>query len=283
MDGFDPTLLRSFLVVAQEASFTRAAERLHLTQSAVSAHVRRLEENLERQLFSRSTRSVALTEEGETLLGYARAILQLNEKAKLQLSGKPRSVHLRIGSTDDFMSSWLPRVLHDFQTAYSAVSLEVCVANMATLLAKLNGGGLDLVVGSRCNGRQTGSLLRREKLVWAYSDNAVPDNSAPLPLGLFPEPCPYRDAAMAALADRGRDWRLVVESRSVSSLRAAAAAGLAVVPLNQSALTPQLRALGAEFDMPPLPDVELMVFTRDDDAPGIAEIRSQIIRAANLF
>jgi len=283
MDGFDPTLLKSFVVVAQEASFTRAAERLHLTQSAVSAHVRRLEENLERQLFSRSTRSVALTEQGETLLGYARAILQLNEKAKLQLSGRPRSVHLRIGSTDDFMSSWLPRVLHDFQTGYSAVSLEVCVANMATLLARLNSGDLDLVVGSRCNGRQAGSLLRREPLVWAYSEGMAPDNSVPLPLGLFPEPCPYRDAAMAALADIGRDWRLVVEGRSVGSLRAAAAAGLAVVPLNQSALTPQLRALCAEYEMPSLPDVELMVFTRDDDAPGVAEIKSQIIRAASLF
>ena len=174
MDGFDPTLLKSFLVVAQEASFTRAAERLHLTQSAVSAHVRRLEENLERQLFSRSTRSVALTEEGETLLGYARAILQLNEKAKLQLSGKPRSVHVRIGSSDDFMSSWLPRVLHDFQTAYPAVSLEVHVANMATLLAKLNCGDLDLIVGSRCNGRQAGTLLRREPLVWLIRRRRFP-------------------------------------------------------------------------------------------------------------
>src|ERR1700761_9625189 len=162
MDVFDSTLLKSFLVVAQEASFTRAAERLHLTQSAVSAHVRRLE--------------------GETLLGYARAILQLNEKAKLQLSGKPRSVHVRIGSSDDFMSSWLLRVLHDFQSACPAVSLDVCVANTGTLLPRLNGGELDIVVGSRCSGDQAGSLLWREPLVWAYSKMMVPDPSVALPL-----------------------------------------------------------------------------------------------------
>ena len=282
MDVFDPTLLRSFLVVAQEASFTKAAERLHLTQSAVSAHIRRLEGDLDRQLFQRSTRQVALTQEGETLLGYARAILQLNEKAKLQLSGKPRSVHVRIGSSDDFMSSWLPRVLHDFQNACPTVSLEVCVANTGILLPKLNHSELDLVIGSRCSGDQTGSLLWREPLVWAYSKAVIPGHSALVPLGLFPEPCPYRDAALVALADKGRDWRLVVESRSVGSLRAAAA-GLAVVPLNQSLLTPQLRALGTEFDMPPLPHVEFMVFTRDDDLPGVSEIKNQIIRAANLF
>ena len=281
MDVFDPTLLKSFLVVAQEASFTKAAERLHLTQSAVSAHVRRLEGDLDKQLFQRSTRQVALTPEGETLLGYARAILQLNEKAKLQFSGKPRSVHVRIGSSDDFMSSWLPRVLHDFQSACPAVSLDVCVANTGTLLPRLNGGELDIVVGSRCSGDQAGSLLWREPLVWAYSKMMVPDPSVALPLALFPEPCPYRDSAMVALADHGRDWRLVVESRSVGSLRAAA--GLAVAPLNQSLLTPQLRALGKEFDMPLLPHVEFMVFTRDDDLPSVSEIKNQIIRAANLF
>ena len=77
---FDVTLLRSFQAVAQEASFTKAAERLNLTQSAVSSHVRRLEEQAAKSLFVRNTRSVALTGDGEILLGYARAILRLNEQ-----------------------------------------------------------------------------------------------------------------------------------------------------------------------------------------------------------
>src|SRR4029450_7313432 len=186
----DPTLLKSFQVVAHEGSFTRAADRLNLTQSAVSAHIRRLEDEVERLLFQRSTRSVALTPEGEVLLGYARAILQLDEKARSKLAGrKARAVHVRLGASDDFMSSWWHRVLCDLQSANPAMSTEITVANTGTLLAGLNSGDLDLVVGSRCEGDQAGSLLWREPLVWAYAKTGIPDSVAPLCLALFAGPC----------------------------------------------------------------------------------------------
>lgn len=280
---YDPVLLKSFQVVAQEASFTKAAERLNLTQSAVSAHVKRLEEQLERPLFQRSTRSVMLTSDGETFLGYARAILQLNEKARFKLAGKTRTVHIRMGASDDFMSSWLPQVLSDYQNAHPEVSIETSVANTGTLLTSLNRGDLEIVIGSRCNGEQQGNLLWREPLVWAYSKASAPHRSSPVPLALFPEPCPYREAALVALADHGRDWRIAVVSPSVGSLRAAAAAGLAVVPLNRSLLTSQLRALEVDTEMPKLPQVEFMVFTGKAEADGVAEVKHEIIRAARQF
>ena len=72
---FDTVLLRSFVAVVQEGGFTLAAARLNLTQSAVSAHLRRLEKQTGRDLLARTTRSVTLTADGELLLGYARAIL----------------------------------------------------------------------------------------------------------------------------------------------------------------------------------------------------------------
>ncbi|HEV2673693.1 MAG TPA: LysR substrate-binding domain-containing protein [Aliidongia sp.] len=280
----DATLLRTFQAVAQEASFTKAAERLNLTQSAVSGHVRRLEEQAARPLFVRSTRSVALTPAGEMLLGYARAILRLNEDARRHLSGVTDGIHLRIGASDDFMSSWLPGLLRQFQSVRVGVSLEVRVANTGLLLADLARGELDLVVGSRCRGDQTGQLLWREPLVWAYAKGGLPETVPALPLALFPEPCPYRDAALASLAAAGRDWRIAVVSPSVASLRAAAAAAFAVTPLNRSLLTPQLDALGADAGLPALPDVEFMVFTQKHDGPReIAELTGEIVRAARLF
>jgi DNA-binding transcriptional LysR family regulator len=281
---FDATLLKSFQTVAQEASFTRAAERLHLTQSAVSAHMRRLEEQAGKPLLSRNTRSVALTPEGETLLGYARAILRLNDEARTKLSGVTKSTHLKIGASDDFMSSWLPEVLREFQATRPGVTIQVQVANAGVLLAALDRGQLDLVVGSRCRGDHTGHLLWREPLVWAYAKGALPDTLSPLSLALFPEPCPYRDAAFAALAVAGREWRISMVSPSVASLRAAAGSAFAVTPLNRSLLTSQLQALGRNAGLPDLPDVEFMVFSRGQEGPPeIDDLSNEIVRSAQLF
>jgi len=278
---FDSTLLRTFQVVAEEASFTRAATRLSLTQSAVSAHVRRLEEQAGLALLIRNTRSVALTPDGEILLGYSRAILRLNEDARLRLSGIAPGVHLRVGASDDFMSSWLPEVLRRFQGTRPNLTLEVSVANTGVLLDSMDRGNLDLVVGSRCEGDQKGELLWRDPLVWAYAKGSSPDSVAPLPLAVFPEPCPYREAALAALASITRPWRLAVVSPSVAGLRAAAAAALAVSPINRSLLTPQLRALGREAGMPDLPDVEFMVFCRaHQGGRETVELTNEIRRAA---
>jgi len=281
---FDATLLKSFQTVAQEASFTKAAERLHLTQSAVSAHVRRLEEQAGKSLLTRNTRSVALTSEGEILLGYARAILRLNHEARIKLSGATKRAHLKIGASDDFMSSWLPDVLRDFQTTRPGVTIEVRVANAGVLLSALERGELDLVVGSRCQGDHTGHLLWREPLVWLYAKGALPDTASPLPLALFPEPCPYRDAALAALAVAGREWRISLVSPSVGSLRAAAGSAFAVTPLNRSLLTSQLQTLGHNAGLPDLPDVEFMVFSgRQQGPPEIGDLSNEIVHAAQLF
>src|SRR5262250_3635494 len=111
---FEPVLLRSFVAVAESGGFTNAARLLNSTQSTVSAQIQRLEEEAGRSLFVRSTRTVRLTSAGETLLGYARTILRLNEDARLRLSGVRHAGRVRIGANEDLTDSWLPEVLHRF-------------------------------------------------------------------------------------------------------------------------------------------------------------------------
>ncbi len=79
-------LLRSFVAVAECGGFRRAAERLNLTQSTVSQQIKRLELETKRPLFRRTTRTVALTDDGEMLLGDARRLLQLEEAARRRLT-----------------------------------------------------------------------------------------------------------------------------------------------------------------------------------------------------
>ena len=109
---FNTDLLRSFVAVAESGGFTNAAKLLNSTQSTVSAQIQRLENEAGCSLFLRSTRSVQLTSAGETLLGYARTILRLNEDARLRLSGVRHAGRVRIGANEDLTDSWLPKVLN---------------------------------------------------------------------------------------------------------------------------------------------------------------------------
>ncbi|PWQ89000.1 LysR family transcriptional regulator, partial [Enterococcus faecium] len=87
---FDTVLLRSLIAVADTGGFTRAAHRLHLTQSAISAHIRRLEREAGQKLLERTTRSVSLTPAGARLAGYARTILALHDDARASLGAGRR-------------------------------------------------------------------------------------------------------------------------------------------------------------------------------------------------
>ena len=108
----DTSLLHTFVAIADVRSFTGAGRRLHLSQSAVSAQIARLEEQVGRALLTRNTRSVTLTEQGRMLLGYARAMLNLSEEAKTKLgSGNAVDVTLRIGASEDVAGGWLPDVM----------------------------------------------------------------------------------------------------------------------------------------------------------------------------
>ena len=84
---FDPQLLRTFLAVATTLSFTRAATQLGRSQPTVSQQIRRLEEACGRQLVSRDTRAVTLTDNGEAMAGFARTILAAQDEAVSYFTG----------------------------------------------------------------------------------------------------------------------------------------------------------------------------------------------------
>ncbi|MGK9169182.1 LysR family transcriptional regulator [Inquilinus limosus] len=274
---FETELLRSFVAVAELQGFTRAAEHLHLTQSTVSAQIRRLEAQAGRPLLRRSTRSVALTEAGETLLGYARSILRLNQDARASLSESSLAGRIRIGASEDVAGSGLPEVLRRFAARHPAVRIEVEVGIATSLFQALDDRRLDLILCSRCRGDGRGWILWREPLAWAVAEDAGPMPD-PIPLAFFPDPCPYREAALAALAGARRPWRIAYVSPSVAGVRAAALAGLAATPLPLSAVGPGLRVAGPEDGLPPLPEAEFVVCTAAEDPSEPARALADTLR-----
>jgi DNA-binding transcriptional LysR family regulator len=254
--------------VAECGGFHRAAEQLNLTQSTVSQQIKRLELETKRSLFRRTTRSVVLTDDGEMLLGDARRLLQLEEAARQRLAAPRLSGTVRLGVVEEIAGGSLPSALGRFAALHPGVKLEVQIAVSAELLEELDAGRLDVVFAKRPLGTSKGRLVWREPLVWAAADTFDLIPGAALPLALYRERSVSREAALAALQDGELTWEIVYTSPSLTGVRAAALAGLAITPLPASAVVAGLRILDAEEGLPRLPDLEFAIYekARSDNA-----------------
>ena len=276
----DFELLRAFVAVAECGGFHRAAERLNLTQSTVSQQIKRLELETQCPLFRRTTRSVALTDDGEMLLGEARRLLQLEEAARQRLGAPRLSGTVRLGVVEEVADGSLPSALARFAALHRGVKLEVQIGVSMELIEQLHAGLLDVVCAARPPGSTKGRLVSRELLVWAAADtfDLVPGEA--LPLALYRERSVSREVALAALQDSELTWEIVYTSPSLTGLRAAALAGLAITPLPESTVIAGLRILGAEAGLPRLPDIELAIYEKPRPDKAAAALAAALLALA---
>jgi DNA-binding transcriptional LysR family regulator len=258
----DFELLRAFVAVADSGGFRRAAERLNLTQSTVSQQIKRLERETGHPLFRRTTRSVALTDDGEMLLGDARRLLQLEEAARHRLAAPRLSGSVRLGVVEEVAGGSLPSALGRFATLHPGVKLEVQIDVSAVLIEQLNAGRLDVVFAKRPLGTSKGRLVWREPLVWVAADTFDLVPGAPVPVALYRERSVSREAALTALRNADMAWEIVYTSPSLTGVRAAALAGLAITPLPTSAIIAGLRMLGTQDGLPRLPDLDFAIYEK---------------------
>jgi DNA-binding transcriptional LysR family regulator len=249
--GIDSELLRTFVAIADLGGFTRAAEAVNRTQSAVSMQMKRLEEDVvQRALFERDGRQVRLTAEGQVLLGYARRILKLHGEVINTLREPHMVGSVRIGTPDDYVMRFLPGILSRFAQAYPMVQVEVHCESSAQLLQRQD---LDLSIVTRMPGDEIGQLLRQERFVWAEALGFSPHEQTPMPLAMFNNDCFCRMWACNALETMDREYRVAYTSPSLSALMAVVSAGLAVTAQLQSLITPDMRILGKAEGLPELP------------------------------
>jgi len=281
----DPQLLRSFVSVAELRSVSRAAEAVHLTQSAVSAQIKRLEELLGCRVFERTTRTLALTTHGQALLGYARGILTLNDQAILRLRSDKRAGELvRVGCAEGLPADWLFGTLARYREQHPEVQVEVTGGISLTLFDLAQSRSLDIVVGARCDGTSTGELLWSEPLVWAFPERCFLNPDEPLPIALMAEPCPFRDAALLALASHRRKWRVVLAAQSCSALLHAVSSGFAVTPLTPSIMPAGLQAVPTGDILPTLPKAEFFLRMREGRlGEGASELATELRRACHRW
>lgn len=262
-DDLEIGLLRSFVAVARSGSFTRAAHRLCRVQSAVSNQIKRLEAIVGVRLFDRSGRTVTLTREGEQLLVHARRLITLNEQALADL-GRDGAVsgRLRLAVTDT-SALYLPPVLRRFAEAFPLARFEVQCCRSWEALEALESGDTDLALVTQPCGRDGGTVVRRESLRWVEARGSLAAEQDPLPIAIFADGCMYRSAILAALDTSGRRWRLAYDSPSRDVLQMAVESRLAITVLPQSLIGPGLRIVDPAHRLPPLPEMEILMFRND--------------------
>lgn len=279
---FSPIHLQTFLVVAQTHSFTQAAERLHLRQSTVSQHIRKLEEEAGRRLFVRDTHSVATTPDGEAMIEMARGILSANDRAQRYFAASQLRGRLRFGTSEDFVTSRLPDVLRDFVHTHPLVEFELTVARSAQLNERLARGELDLICGKRPPGDERGRVVSRDRLTWVSAKGYLLPPNAPVPLILFSPPSIMRDIALAALERGGPSWRIVCTSDSLSGVRAATLAGLGVTVVSEGLMPAGLIKIPGGGGLPDLGVAEFVVMGRDKIMRGPAAELADVILASGI-
>ena len=278
--NLDSDLLRTFVAIADSGSFTGAAKSVSRTQSAVSMQIKRLEETVGSALFVRAGRSNSLTADGESLLGYARRILRLQDQALARLANPLMAGRVRIGAPDDYVTQFMPGILARFAGSHPNVQVGLHCQPSAILNDQLDAGELDLAIVTTSPRYADSVAVRNEPVIWAASAAHEVHHESPLRLALFQPPCILREWALCALDDLQKPYRVAYVSPSQAGLFAAVQAGLAVTVLGRSWMPPGLRELGPVDEFPQLPNLGLTLERgQRERAPAVDVLADHIIES----
>jgi DNA-binding transcriptional LysR family regulator len=272
--------LQTFVAISDAGSFTRAADEVHKTQSAVSMQMRRLEDRIGRPLFEKDGRTNRLTEDGERLLNFARRMLRLNTETVAAFDDTKLEGHIRIGMPDDYADRFLPEIMARFARSNPRVELSIICEPTVNLVEHINRGALDLALITHVPEQGYSEIVRREPLLWVTSANHNVHEEPVLPLAFGRPNCIWRLHATEALSAMKREHRVLFTSWSATVITASVLAGLAVSILAECSLRPGMRVLGEADGFMKLPDVEIgLIRTRARRSPIVEAMAQHILES----
>ncbi|MEJ6785086.1 LysR substrate-binding domain-containing protein [Aminobacter sp. Piv2-1] len=239
----DSELLRTFLAVAESGNFTRAAEAVGRTQSAISMQIKRLEEVIGGELFVRGARGVALTRLGGDLVGNARRIVDLLDETASTMRVPQLGGPVRIGLPEEYGQPILSRALGAFAKRHAQVEVTVRFGYSAAQMAALAAGELDLAVVFEWQAPSGAEVLMQDPTVWASSNHHHIHQERPLPIAVYGRDGWCREYVLDSLESRSIDYRFAYTSDTTNGLVLAVTAGLAVAPISRSNIPPDCREL----------------------------------------
>ncbi len=275
--NIDTVLLQCFIAVAETGSFTKAAERVGRTQSAISQQINKLELMLGKHLLIRG-KTFALTTEGEIFLSYARQIFSLHREAMSRFKEPDLEGEVSFGLPENFASVYLSAVLADFSRFQPRILLNIECDLTLNLFDKFKSKELDIVLVkmNRPEDFPNGVYVWSEPLRWV-GDSSLISEDKPIPLVLSPNPCVYRASAIKALEEAGRSWRLVFSSTSYTSTVASVKAGMGITVMPYTMIPSGLQTAEATV-LPNLPDTHVSLLKHKADNPAINTLEEFVLK-----
>ena len=279
MRNLDITTLRSFVAVADNGGVTRAAGFLHLTQSAVSMQLKRLEDLLGLELLDRSGRRIALTASGEQLLVYARRMVAMNDEVIGRLTNQAFEGEIVLGVPHDIVYPAIPKVLQQFNMAYPRVKVQLVSSFTMALKEQFEKGECDLILTTESAETPESETLAQRPLLWIGAPGGAAWRQRPLRLA-FGRFCTFRPKVITALDQAGIPWEMVVETDSDRTIEATVAADLAVNTMIDGTEPPHLVQVDHGGTLPELPVQRINMYGAETTGSQIvAELAESVRRA----
>jgi DNA-binding transcriptional LysR family regulator len=273
--NLDMTSLRSFVAVADSGGVTKAAGYLHLTQSAVSMQLKRLEESLDVSLLDRSNRSVSLTAQGEQLLSYARRMLALNDEVYTRLTAKEYEGEIVLGVPHDIIYPYIPPILRAFAADFPRVRMRMVSAPTTRLREMFGRGECDAILTTEEHPGPGGEALVTLPLVWIGAVGGTAWKQRPLPVA-FCKNCIFRSGVLKRLDDAEFDWDMVVDSDLDNAVEAVVSADLAIHAAIKGVYPRQTGPIAHDGVLPDPGQSRIVLYLQADEDPILTTLRDLI-------
>jgi DNA-binding transcriptional LysR family regulator len=227
----DPRLLRTFIAIIEAGGFTRAAERLHMTQSTLSQQLARLEEAVGQTLVDRDARPIRPSAAGERLLGYARRIMTLQNEATAALGNPAGTTPIHIGLPEDVFGRPMARLFSEFSRRHQEIRLDVSAGLSRDLTRRYRGGEFDIVVVKEPAPSSDCRASFPEATGWFESRDAPGAWPDPVPLVTFPPGGLYRETMFDRIERERRHWYVAFSGSSLNNVLVAVEGGLGITLL----------------------------------------------------
>jgi DNA-binding transcriptional LysR family regulator len=272
MKTLDVEAVQAFVLTADLNSFTRAAEALDTTQSAVSLKIRRLEQGLGRRLLERTPRLVRLSADGSAFLPAARQLVAAHQSAISAFAVEQR--RLSVGISQHIVGAGLPAMLKRMNASDPGLVIGLHIDASRSVLEAFDAGELDAAIALRETRRRDGEVLFEAPFGWMAAPDFNRSPGEPLRLATQAEPCSVRAMAVDALDGAGIPWTEVFVGGGIATIGAALSAGLAVAALARRVAPADTVDLGPRLGLPPLPSREVMLHSKRSDARARRALRT---------